>query len=78
MTDKRRKILESLDSLSEGLDQLDQINKRQMTFDECYGELSEFLSHKGIGSDKVEGDPVFELAKTYHFHEKETWRLDNE
>ena len=48
-----------------------------MTFDECYKELSELLSHRGIGSDKVEGDPVFDLAKTYHFHEKETRRLDN-
>ena len=49
-----------------------------MTFDECYKELSELLSHRGIGSDKVEGDPVFELAKTYHFMEEETRRLNNE
>ena len=49
-----------------------------MTFDECYRELSELLSHRGIGSDKVEGDTVFDLAKTYYFHEEETRRLNNE
>tara|TARA_R100000657_G_C4557502_1_gene27827 strand:- start:293 stop:433 length:141 start_codon:yes stop_codon:yes gene_type:complete len=43
-----------------------------MTFDECYQELSELLAQRGIGSDKVKGDPVFELAKTYHFHEKQS------
>ena len=49
-----------------------------MTFDECYQELSELLAQRGIGSDKVKGDPVFELAKTYYFHEKETRRLNND
>ena len=43
------------------------------TFDECYEELSKFLSERGIGSDKVKGDSVYELAKTYHQHEQRTY-----
>ena len=49
----------------------------ELTFDQCYEELVELLSYKGIGSNKVEGDLVFELAKTYYLHEKETRRLNN-
>ena len=43
------------------------------TFDECYEELSKFLSERGISSDKVEGDPVYELAEAYHQHEQRTY-----
>tara|TARA_R100000664_G_C2666128_1_gene80183 strand:+ start:282 stop:452 length:171 start_codon:yes stop_codon:yes gene_type:complete len=43
------------------------------TFDECYEELSKFLSERGIGSDKVEGDPVYALAKDYCQHEQRTY-----
>ena len=43
------------------------------TFDECYKELEQLLYDKGIGSDKVEGDSVYELAKTYHQHEQRTY-----
>ena len=47
------------------------------TFDECYEELSKFLSERGIGSDKVKGDPVFELAKSYAAHEQQTFEEDS-
>ena len=43
------------------------------TFDECYEELAQLLYDKGIGSDKVKGDSVYELAKTYHQHEQRTY-----
>ena len=43
-----------------------------LTFDDCYEELTKLLHHRGIGSDKVEGDPVYELAKDYYQHEQST------
>ena len=42
------------------------------TFDQCYEEIAAYLSKRGIGSFKMEGDPVFELAKTYADHESRT------
>ena len=42
------------------------------TFNECYKELSDYLYDKGIATEKVEDDPVYELAKTYAQHEQET------
>ena len=42
------------------------------TFDECYKELSDYLYDRGIATEKVEDDPVYELAKTYAHHEQET------
>ncbi len=48
------------------------------TFDECYKELSDYLYDRGIGTNKVEGDYVYDLAKTYAQHEQETFELDNE
>ena len=47
------------------------------TFDECYKELADFLYDRGIASDKLEGDPVFELAKTYAAHEQQTFEEDS-
>ena len=40
------------------------------TFDECYEELATYLSERGIGSDKVEGDTVYELAIAYSINEQ--------
>ena len=47
------------------------------TFDECYKELADFLYDRGIASDKLDGDPVFELAKTYAAHEQQTFEEDS-
>ena len=40
------------------------------TFDECYEELASYLYERGIGSDKVEGDTVYELAIAYSINEQ--------
>ena len=48
------------------------------TFDECYKELSDYLHDRGIATEKIEGDPVYELAKTNAQHEQETFELENE
>ena len=48
------------------------------TFDECYKELSDYLYDRGITTKKIEGDYVYELAKTYAQHEQDTFELDNE
>tara|TARA_Y100000994_G_scaffold1173_1_gene1277 strand:+ start:1432 stop:1653 length:222 start_codon:yes stop_codon:yes gene_type:complete len=48
------------------------------TFDECYKELSDYLHDRGIATEKIEGDHVYELAKTYAQHEQDTFELDDE
>ena len=48
------------------------------TFDECYKELSDYLYDRGIGTNKVEGDYVYELAKTYALNEQDIFDLENE
>ena len=47
------------------------------TFDECYEELANYLSERGIGSDKVEGDTVYELAIAYSINEQLTAEEDS-
>lgn len=48
------------------------------TFDECYKELSDYLYVRGIATDKVKGDPVYELAKTYAQHEQRTFEEEHD
>ena len=48
------------------------------TFDECYKELSAYLYDRGIATEKVEDDPVYELAKTYALHEQRTFEEEHD
>ena len=48
------------------------------TFNECYKELSDYLYVRGIATDKVKGDPVYELAKTYAQHEQRTFEEEHD
>ena len=47
------------------------------TFNECYKELSDYLYDRGIATEKIEGDYVYELSKTYAQHEQDTFEEEN-